>query len=314
MALKNRSRLPRSWDDASLAAEVRRAINEFADRRLAEPGGTYSEHLVAARRAVVTVMQRLKRVDMNDPDASLVCSIARDPKLFTALRYIAGPPISADDLAVLVTRKTQRISPRALARSDDLAEDVLALICRMADLARFPWLATRRRPTRSELRYAIRATAVSIAAQSMQTERRGYGRAIEAQLRNRLLMAGFEKVPAANSGRIDNPTHHPKPRQFYGECNLRGRRTDLLIGLADGRAVAVEAKDSSSAVNSVKRVLNDTAAKARHWQAKCGEDVVSVALLSGVFKVADLASAQASGLYLVFAHDLDAFAGWLETQ
>src|SRR3546814_6840336 len=55
---------------------------------------------------------------------------------------------------------------------------------------------------------------------------------------------------------------------------LRARKTDLLIGLSDGRAVAVEAKDSASVLNSVKRVLNDTAAKARYWDSQCGKTVV----------------------------------------
>src|SRR3546814_17959100 len=78
---------------------------------------------------------------------------------------------------------------------------------------------------------------------------------------------------------------------------LRARKTDLLIGLSDGRAVAVEAKDSASVLNSVKRVLNDTAAKARYWDSQCGNTVVPVALLSGVFGADNLQSAQTDGLY-----------------
>src|SRR3546814_18170430 len=71
---------------------------------------------------------------------------------------------------------------------------------------------------------------------------------------------------------------------------LRARKTDLLIGLSDGRAVAVEAKDSDSVLNSVKRVLNDTAAKARYWDSQCGKTVVTVALRSGAFGVDNLKS------------------------
>jgi XamI restriction endonuclease len=106
----------------------------------------------------------------------------------------------------------------------------------------------------------------------------------------------------------------PSAKTFYGECSFYGRRADLLIGLNDGRTVAVEAKDSSSVVNSVKRVLNDTAAKAKHWGAEVGKTVVPVALISGVFGTEDLKKAQTSGLYLVWAHDLDSFAEWLEAQ
>jgi hypothetical protein len=290
------------------------AIGDFAERRLQEPRGDYEKHLRSARWATVRLMQRLKVVDADNPDASVIRGLAADRMLFTALRYIAGPPISADDLGVLVTRTTERLTRTSLARSERLASDVLRLICGLADSSRFPWIASRRKPSGTELRYAVRATAAAMAAQAMQTERRGHGRKVEQAMRDRLITAGFSKVVAANSGRIDNPTHHPRARCFFGECTLRGRRTDLLIGLADGRAVAVEAKDSGSAVNSVKRVLNDTAAKARHWQSKCGEDVISVALLSGVFKVADLESAQRSGLFLVFAHDLEGFVAWLDAR
>ena len=147
---------------------------------------------------------------------------------------------------------------------------------------------------RTQARY--RATAALLATQRMQTERRAYGRAVERVLRDRLVERGFEKITAANGGRIEAPVHMPAGGRFYGECSVYGRRTDLLIGLADGRSVAVEAKDSSLVVNSVKRVLNDTAAKARHWHAKCGETLIPVALLSGVF-VHSLRAAQAGGLF-----------------
>src|SRR3546814_9023358 len=99
----------------------------------------------------------------------------------------------------------------------------------------------------------------------MATVRRGYGRNVEVALSDALIARGFERVAAPNGGRIVAPNQHPAPRTFYPECSLRARKTDLLIGLSDGRAVAVEAKDSASVLNSVKRVLNDTAAKARYW-------------------------------------------------
>jgi hypothetical protein len=67
-------------------------------------------------------------------------------------------------------------------------------------------------------------------------------------------------------------------------------------------------------VNSVKRVRNDTAAKAKHWAEAVGKTVVPVALLSGVFGTEDLKQAQHAGLFLVWAHDLDSFIEWLAAQ
>jgi len=141
-----------------------------------------------------------------------------------------------------------------------------------------------------------------------------YGRDVEAALAKRLDGLGFERQLAPNKGEITTPHEFPVKRNFYGECTVYGRKCDLLIGLPDGRVVAVEAKDSSSVLNSVKRVLNDTAAKAEIWQRHAGKIVVPVALLSGVFGLDNLTSAQGSGLYLVWTHDLDSFVDRLDAQ
>ncbi|EAQ33379.1 type II restriction enzyme XamI [Nitrobacter sp. Nb-311A] len=78
--------------------------------------------------------------------------------------------------------------------------------------------------------------------------------------------------------------------------------------------IALEAKDSSSGLNSVKRLNNDTAAKAKHFATEGGKNIVNVALLSGVFKLSSLVSAQNSGLFLVWSHDLDGFIEWVKSQ
>jgi hypothetical protein len=78
--------------------------------------------------------------------------------------------------------------------------------------------------------------------------------------------------------------------------------------------IALEAKDSSSGLNSTKRLLNDTAGKAERYRAAAGQNFISVALLSGVFKLSDLRAAQAAGLYLVWAHDIDGFIEWIKSQ
>ncbi|MGH7716025.1 MAG: XamI family restriction endonuclease, partial [Vulcanimicrobiaceae bacterium] len=88
----------------------------------------------------------------------MIRQILVDPELYGALRYVAGPPISADDLGVLVTHHTARISGKRITTDPSLAKDVLHLICRMADNERFPWLRQNRRPRPYELKQAIRAT------------------------------------------------------------------------------------------------------------------------------------------------------------
>lgn len=305
---------PPLWDDASLAQHAQTALEDFVTRRLAESSSRYVQHLADRRKALHRLFRALLSVDPANPDIGAVRRILSDVDLETALRYIAGPPVSKDDLGVLVTRRAGRMGKMTVNTHPSLAIDILKLICRLADVERFPWVSRGLPPRVHQLKQAIRTTTAMQAAQAMQTERRGYGKVVESRLRERLEAMGYTRIRTPNKGKITAPVHMPAPSTFYGECSVQGRRADLLIGLPDGRVVAVEAKDSNSIVNSVKRVLNDTAAKARHWHGRFGETVVPVALLSGVFGVESLKSAQASGLFLAWSHDLDSFVSWLAGQ
>ncbi len=309
--IANATRTPPTWDDDALAAHAEAALKAFIARRLAEPRDRYTFHVQTQRSAITDLFQALKGVDPDAPDAAVVRMIINEARLYEALRYVAGPPISEDDLAVLATESTDRITKTRLA-DDDLVQKILTLICTLSDSFRFPWIDERRAATAKELRHAIEATAVLHAAQKLQTERRGFGRQVEESLKDRLEGMGY--VRASGPKTIDTPAQYPAPKSFFGETTIYGRKADILIRLPDERLVAVEAKDSGSALNSVKRVLNDTAAKARHWQNEAGRQIVPVALLSGVFAAANLKTAQDHGLYLAWLHDLDSFIAWLESQ
>jgi hypothetical protein len=72
----------------------------------------------------------------------------------------------------------------------------------------------------------------------------------------------------------------------------------------------IECKVSNSALNSVKRINNDAAAKAVEWLKTFGTNqVVPTAVISGVFKVNNLLQAQEAGLTLFWARDLKGSAG-----
>jgi hypothetical protein len=314
MSLPNAGRLPRKWDDDELKAQAQSSIDAFVDRRLREPRDRYREHLRLRQKGVLRLFKTLIGIDPSAPDPEVVRAILFDPVLLDALRYVAGPPVSEDDLGVLVTRSTSRLTKKLLRSDDKLTVAVLRLICQMSDAVRFPWVDDRRAPSLHELKHAVRATAALHATQTLQTERRGYGRKVEAVLKDLLITRGYSKVAIPNGGKVTSPSQWPGANTFYGECTVYGRKADILVGTHDGRIIAIEAKDSSSALNSIKRVLNDTAAKAKHWSGKAGEEIVPVALLSGVFKVESLKSAQESGLYLVWTHDLDGFVEWLSAQ
>lgn len=309
--MQSNNPLPPVWTLEDLARDAQVSLEAFVSRRLGESADRFPSHLKERRGHLGRLIRLLSNFDPDNPDRGLLDAIVFDEDLLAALRYVAAPPVSEDDLMVLVTRRPVRLSRRLINQQPQLLDDTMRLICSLADTARFPWIKTGRRPHGSELKLAIRATAAMHAFQRLQTERRAYGRRVEAMLAEKLASIGFQKVRAANKGRITAPLHFPRPQEFYGECTVFGRKTDLFVGLADGRVAAVEAKDSSSVVNSVKRVLNDTAAKAEHWHRHAGMTIVPIALLSGVFGVTDLERAQASGLFLIWVHDMSAIEDWL---
>ncbi len=327
MTILNSHPTPRVWTPEELEDHAQIALEKFVDRRLAEPGIKYHEHVKCRREAIVRLFKALADVDAQNPQPEKVRAILLDDELFDALRYVPAPPVSEDDLGVLVTRRIEGIKKTAIKKDERLPVDVLKLVCKLADPYRFPWIAAGRPATKQELRAAIESTMVIHASQSLQTERRGYGKVVERMLEERLEALGFIKVsgqrpkkgeppvpPFPKKGIISQPSHHPTYPHFYGECTVYGRKVDLFIALATGRMVALEAKDSSSGLNSTKRLLNDTSAKAKHYEKEAGRNIISVALLSGVFKVENLKKAQDDGLYLVWAHGIDGFIDWIQSQ
>lgn len=321
---------PPVWSDDELAADLQIAVDAFVARRLAEPAEAHPRHLKTARRDCADLLRALATLG-EDPTRPRLTELRRllfDPRLFAALRYLTAPPVSEDDLYTLTAARPGRLTRAVLGRDDELTRRLFHLILAMADHSRFPWLPKSRiapggglivetpgrPPRRSELRRALIATAPLQAAQSLATERRGFGREVEGWLRRALEEAGFVAERPPNGGHIDNAGLAPGPRRFYGECMFFGRRADLLIGLPGAFIVAVESKDSNSAANSVKRLANDTGAKARTWRDGYGANLCSVALINGVFALSTLRQAQAAGVRLAWAHRIPEFVGWLAAQ
>ena len=78
--------------------------------------------------------------------------------------------------------------------------------------------------------------------------------------------------------------------------------------------MAIECKVSNSATNSVKRLNNDAAVKAKYWIKQFGTaQVVPAAVLAGVFKVLNLEQAQTRGLTLFWSHDLEKIGAFIDS-
>ena len=237
-----------------------------------------------------------------------VAAIFRN-QLSDALRYLAGPPTSEDDLKVLA--EANSLAPSRLDADHAIAGRVLATILQALDTKRFPWLEEGRRPTDAERSAAILASAALITAQRVSTTRRNEGKdAQEQAVRDFLTGMGFTAVPARPIRTLEDA---PARGQFCAESMVGSRKADVPVRLFDGRLMPVECKVSNSALNSVKRINNDAAVKAKTWKIEFGiNQVVPVAMLSGVFKVSNLVQAQSEGLTLFWAHRLGSMGAFIE--
>jgi hypothetical protein len=248
-----------------------------------------------------------RTVDLTDLDSPAL-AVLTDPELLNAFRYLAGPPISTDDLKTLADAPS--LSPRRLRRHPDLVRRIVEIILTGMDRRRFPWVSEGRDPSEAEKDAAVLASAALMATQRVGTQRRSEGKgAQENRVEEMLLKAGFAKVPNRT---VETAGQAPAPGEFCGESLLSNRKADFIVRLWDTRIMPIECKVSNSATNSVKRLNNDAAAKAAAWIQDFGRNnVVPVAVLAGVFKLHNLEDAQNRGLTLFWAHDLKKVRAWL---
>ena len=76
----------------------------------------------------------------------------------------------------------------------------------------------------------------------------------------------------------------------------------------------LECKVSNSAVNSFKRINHEAAGKARAWLAGFGNrQTMPGAVISGVFNPANLETAQAEGLAIIWSHRLSDLTDFIES-
>jgi hypothetical protein len=299
---------PPRWTVDQLAAGAQESRLLFRRERLDEP----LERWKATFKLYEAQFHRLfDEYGIADPaklSAEQVAAIFRD-QLGDALRYLAGPPISADDLKVLADVS---LAPGRLAQDTAQAQRILSTILQVLDPWRFPWVTEGRPPTDAEKSAAILASAALITAQRVATDRRTEGKkAQELAVKNYLETLGFVEVPTRT---IHTLTDAPTLGAFCGEATVGSRKADISVRLYDGRLMPIECKVSNSSTNSVKRLNNDAEAKAGIWLREFGTNqVVPTAVFSGVFKVRNLVQAQAGGLTLFWGHELHELGAFIES-
>lgn len=299
---------PPRWTEAQLTAGAVASRQLFRDERLKEPLARWKTAFDQYEAQFQQLFDKYGIADPTSLSPAQIAEIFRE-QLGDALRYLAGPPISADDLKVLAEAS---LAPKVLAVDAAQAQRILDTILQAVDPRRFPWVADGRMPTEAEKSAAILASAALITAQRVSTDRRNEGKdAQEQAVKDYLKGLGFAEVPTRP---IRTLTDAPGLGEFCGEAMVGSRKADIPVRLYDGRLMPVECKVSNSSTNSVKRINNDAAVKAGIWHREFGTNqVVPTAVLSGVFKVHNLVQAQTGGLTLFWAHELVEMATFIES-
>jgi hypothetical protein len=298
--------LPPRWSSEQLDLDRQAAITEFRRVRVEEPLEDYHEAFDEYRGAVEDLLETT--VDLQQL-AELAEHVLRDPALQLAVRYLAGPPISKDDL--MIVAEAESLAPGRIKQDPDMAKRIIDTVLLALDRRRFPWVAEDREPEPAEREAATLASAALMASRRVLTSRANLGKTEQEQaVEDALIGAGFEKVAARDISTLDKA---PGDGEFCRESKFGDRKADLVIGLWDGRNMPIEAKVSNSSTNSIKRLNNDAVVKAKHWIGEFGtRSVVPTAVLSGVFKLSHLERAQNDELTLFWAHSLAALTDWIE--
>lgn len=296
---------PPHWDDERLEADRTKAIETFREERLTEPLEAYLDVFESYRDAFDDLLETT--VDLTQISENAV-EVLTDERFLEAVRYLAAPPLSTDDLVTLA--EAPSLARKVIKADPKLAQRIIATVLDGLDRRRFPWVTEGREATEQERASAVLASTALLATQRVNTDRRSKAKtAQELLVCEHLKNAKFKQV-------LPRPAHAltaaPKPGEFCGESLLGDRKADLVVGLWDGRVMPIECKVSNSATNSIKRLNNDAAVKAGYWRKSFGDtQVVPVAVVSGVFNLLNLCQAQEAGLTLFWAHDLDQLTDWI---
>ena len=295
---------PPRWTAAQLETAAADATEGFRQQRLAESRKTY---LAQINRYRGVVEQLFAATDDLRDVARMRSELLAGAERLEAIRYLTGPPISADDLRVVAGTP---LSSARMAAEPEIRDRIVDTIVQLLDRDRFPWMEEGREPTVDERAAAVGATATLLAASRLQTMRRNESRVDqENAVKERLRRGGLEQVAART---INSIRDAPGSGQFCGEALFGTRKADIAVGLFDERVMPIECKVSNSSTNSIKRLNNDAQVKAVNWISEFGHlSTVPAAVLSGVYEVRHLVQAQDAGLTIFWTHDLDALVAFV---
>ncbi len=179
------------WSHDQLEADRLHAVEWFRRERLEEPLEEYLETFDEVQGTMEHLLESTVDLSLLEDQA---LEILQDRALREGFRYLAGPPISLDDLKTLVNSNS--LSSRTLRLNPDLVRRLVDTIRAGLDRRRFPWVSEGREPTPDEREAAVVASAALIATQRVATSRRNLGKqAQEEHVREVLIASGLVEVP-----------------------------------------------------------------------------------------------------------------------
>ena len=215
---------PPRWSAEQLEVDRQWSIKNFRKQRLQEPLEAYLEAFDERFAVFSDLIER--SVDLTQLSDHAI-NILTDPDAFEALRYLAGPPISLDDLKVVAD--VPSLSAKKLEADPALAQRLINTVLMGLDRHRFPWVNEQREPTESERSAAVLASAALLASQRVQTARRSQSKnEQEDRVEAVLSENNFDKVQARP---VNTSVDAPSAGQFCRESMLGSRKADVLVGL-----------------------------------------------------------------------------------
>lgn len=163
---------PHRWSATELSELTAAATNDFRTRRRDEPRTVYSEFFqsfVPVFRSLIDQSLPALAETLQEANRKLIAGLVADKNTRMAFRYLAGPPISEDDLKTLAQ---SRLSAAALRTDQEQAERVREVVLSAIDPHRFPWVEAGRPATEREREIAVISSAALLASQRVGTRRR----------------------------------------------------------------------------------------------------------------------------------------------
>ncbi|GAB3425899.1 XamI family restriction endonuclease [Massilia solisilvae] len=296
------SRNGRIWSDEDILADCTEATRLFRIRRLDESLEDYVSEFTSAETAAASLIDRLPELLRRPVDQELLGSIVGNPMLFTALRYLTAPPVSEDDLRTLLSG---RVSRKAIRGSRELAEQLQFLLHQTLDPKRFSWILENQTATPEQRRTAVIATAVAMTAQRVQANRRSEEKKdLESAVEDLLKALDYQRVPTPREP-IESAEDLPQAGFYMTNATLGHDNGDCVIGLRNRKRLVLECKSSNSGINSRKRLNKEVVKDAENWRSQFGNQVMTGAVLRGVFNPRYVSNAQETPLLIFWAHRLE---------